>query len=69
MNILEQVPDSVKITMATSPTVLTLFGYPIEQWMYVFSLIVSILFVIEKLPKVFKSIKEMYTNVKSYFSK
>lgn len=63
MNIQEHatnVPDVVKVAVATGSSVLTIFGIPVEQWMYILSGIVSLLFIIEKLPIVFKRIKEAY---------
>lgn len=63
MNIQEHatnVPDVVKVAVATGSSVLTIFGIPVEQWMYILSGIVSLLFIIEKLPIVFKRIKETY---------
>lgn len=63
MNIQEHatnVPDVIKVAVATGSTALTFFGIPVEQWMYILSGIVSIMFIIEKLPTFFKRIKEAY---------
>lgn len=68
MNISEfsnSVPDSVKVGLATGSTALTLFGVPVEQWMYVLSAIVSLLFIIEKLPKAYNSLKQMWKGIRS----
>ncbi len=47
---IEQVPDAVKAGVAVSSPVLALFGYPVEQWGFVLSAIVALLFIVEKLP-------------------
>jgi len=45
---LQQVPDSAKLSVALSSTALTFMGISVEQWMYLLSGIVSLLFIIEK---------------------
>lgn len=64
MKILEDIPDSIKLAGATTPSALTLFGFPMEQWTYVASAIVSVMFIIEKLPNVIKNIKTFINYVK-----
>lgn len=64
MSVLEQIPDSLKLAAATCPTVLHIWGYPVEQWMYVVSAVVSIMFIIEKSPVVIKNIKMLINYVK-----
>lgn len=56
MNFLEQVPDSAKVAASAAAPVLSIFGVAVEQWGYVISAIVGILFIIEKIPVVAKSI-------------
>lgn len=51
--------DFVKMTSATAPAGLTVLGYPIDDWAYVVSITVGLLFIIEKLPAVLDSIKEL----------
>lgn len=53
----DHIPDSLKLTAATSPTVLNLWGIPVEQWMFIASAVVSIMFVIEKAPVCIRNIK------------
>lgn len=68
MNIQEHlpnVPDVAKVVVATSSSVLTIFGLPVEQWMYILSGIVSLLFIIEKIPMLIKRMKELYGYIKS----
>lgn len=56
MSVLEQIPDSLKVTAATTPTALSLWGVPVEQWMFIASAIVSVMFMIEKAPVCIKNI-------------
>lgn len=65
MTVLNQVPDSLKVSAATSPTVLIMWGIPIEQWMFVASAVVSIMFVIEKAPVCIKNIRTFINWIKS----
>lgn len=67
MNISEmsqQVPDSVKIAAATSSSVLTFLGLPVEQWMFLLSAVVSVLFIIEKVPMLINRIRQLKEYVK-----
>lgn len=56
MNYLEQVPDSAKVAASVAAPVLTIFGVSVEQWGYVISAIVGILFIIEKIPVAAKAV-------------
>lgn len=56
-NILSIVPDHYKAGVAVTPAVLDIAGFPVEQWMFVLSGIVSILFIIEKIPMLIERIK------------
>jgi hypothetical protein len=47
---LQNIPDSAKVVTATAAPVLTLFGVSVEEWTYILSIIVSLLFIIEKIP-------------------
>lgn len=64
MQLLEQIPDGVKVTVATSAPVLTILGVSVEQWTFVLSIIVSILFIIEKLPTVINRCKQAIDLIK-----
>lgn len=61
---LEQIPDSIKVAGATSPSIMTLFGVPMEQWTYVASAVVSVMFIIEKMPTVIQRIKQLVEWIK-----
>lgn len=63
-HIVEQVPDSAKITSVAITPILSIFGVPLEQWVYVLSAIMTILFIIEKIPKVIISLKWMWERIK-----
>ena len=47
---LENIPDGIKVGTAVSAPMLNLFGVPIEEWTFILSAIVSLLFISEKLP-------------------
>lgn len=57
--ITEQIPDTVKVAVSVSAPVLTVFGITVEDWTYILSALVSILFVIEKLPMFIIRIKAL----------
>lgn len=59
MQVLDQIPDSAKITVATVPPGLYLFGMPMEHWILILSAIASLLVIIEKLPKALDSIQRL----------
>lgn len=54
---MDQVPDTLKVGAAAAAPILTFLGVAVEQWGYVISAIVGILFIIEKLPKAAASIR------------
>lgn len=62
--VLEQVPDSVKISTSAITPVLAFAGVPIEQWVFVLSAILTCLFIIEKIPKVVESLRWIYLKLK-----
>lgn len=64
MQYLEQIPDGVKITTAVAAPVLTFMGVSVEQWTFILSAVVSLLFIIEKLPIFVKRCKEFIQLVK-----
>lgn len=57
---LQQVPDTVKIAVATGSSALTFIGIPVQEWMYILSAIVSFMFVIEKLPVFLERVRQFY---------
>lgn len=50
--------DVVKVSVATGAPVLTVAGYPVEQWGYVLSAIVALFVIIEKSPIVVARIRQ-----------
>lgn len=63
MNYLEQIPDTIKVGTAVTAPVLTMLGITVEEWTFILSGIVSLLFIFEKLPtlirKAVQFIKEL----------
>lgn len=49
-NTLETIPDSAKVAGAIAAPGLAFFGIGVEDWGYILSAIVSIMFIIEKIP-------------------
>jgi hypothetical protein len=66
MQYLEDVPDGVKITASLAAPGLSYMGISVEEWTYIFSAIVSIMFIIEKAPVVFRRIKEFIKWIRSF---
>lgn len=60
MQILEQIPDGVKIGASIAPTTLAFMNIPVDQWAWIFSILVSFLFVVEKTPIVYRRFKSLY---------
>lgn len=60
MQYLDQVPDSIKVVAAGAAPALTLMGFTLEEWTFILSGIVSLLFIIEKLPKVLSVIRQFW---------
>lgn len=57
---IENISDTAKLVTATTTPVLSMFGVPIEQWVFVLSAILTVLFIVEKLPKALDSVRRMY---------
>lgn len=55
MQVYENIPESAKLATAVGPAALSLFGVPLEHWILILSAIVSILVIIEKIPKAIES--------------
>lgn len=53
-NYIEQIPDGVKVAVAGSAPMAGLFGLTVEEWSYTLSSIVALLFILEKLFKLYK---------------
>lgn len=65
----EQIPDTIKVVGATSAPILTYAGFPIEQWGFALSAIVSVLFIIEKIPVVFLRCKTFFKWIYALYQK
>lgn len=63
-NYLEQIPDAAKVGTAVAAPVLTLFGVSVEEWTFILSAIVSLLFIAEKLPGFIRKLAQAYSWVK-----
>ncbi len=57
---LDQVPDGLKVAGAIAAPVLTIFGVTVEDWTFILSAIVSLFFIIEKLPMFILRVKAFY---------
>lgn len=64
MNVYEHIPDTLKAGVAVAAPGLTLLGVPVEEWTFILSGIVSIIFIIEKLPVTYTRLKEFIQLVK-----
>lgn len=59
MNILEQIPESIKVTVATSAPVLSFMGMPIQTWSWILSIIVALMVMVEKFPLMLERAKQL----------
>ncbi len=69
MSMLEHIPDTIKAGVAVAAPGLTLFGVAVEEWTFVLSGIVSILFILEKLPGTIKRSMEIYRKLRDALRK
>lgn len=53
-NYIEQIPDGVKVGIAGSAPMASLFGLTVEEWSYTLSCVVALLFITEKLYKSYR---------------
>jgi hypothetical protein len=49
MTVHDPIPDSVKVVVAGSAPMASLFGLTVEEWSFVLSGVVALLFIVEKL--------------------
>jgi hypothetical protein len=68
-NISEHIPDGVKVGASLSAPTLSFAGVPLEEWTFILSAIVSILFIIEKLPMLINRLKKLWGVIKQYVGK
>ena len=65
---MEQVPDSIKLAASGAAPTLAFIGISIENWGYVLSAIVSIMFIIEKFPVVVTRLRQFRDWVKRKYA-
>lgn len=53
-HITETVPDSAKVMVAAASPMASLFGMTVEEWSFVLSGIVALLFILEKLYRFYR---------------
>ena len=61
----DQTPDSVKlITAGVTPVTTYVLGLPLQEWTYILSIILTLLFIIEKVPKTIATIKLLIRKIR-----
>jgi hypothetical protein len=63
--IYDKIPETAKVGTAVGPAALTLAGLPLDQWILILSAIVSLLVIIEKLPRAIDSMKILIAKFKN----
>lgn len=64
MDLYDKIPESAKVTTALGPAALNMFGVPLSEWVLILSICVSVLIIIERIPKVIDSIYLLITRFK-----
>lgn len=57
--------DTIKSTAAFSPPVFTVAGFSLEEWMYWVSIVAALFLILERVPKVIISWREMWRKKKN----
>ena len=57
--------ENLYATLAVVPAPLTMFGVPLSDWMYIASITVSVLYIIDKLPQYYRRIRKYYSDARS----
>ena len=60
MDNIDEIVDASKLLVATLPVGFTFLGLPIETWSFMVSITVGLFYLVEKLPSVIKSVKQMW---------
>lgn len=55
----ESIPDSLKVGASVAPAALSLFGISLQDWVYISSALVSLMFIIEKMPIVINRLRTL----------
>ena len=53
----QSIPDSAKLAAVATAQVLSVMGISLEDWTYILSAIVSVFFILEKLPMVINRVR------------
>lgn len=53
----EHIPDSAKVAIAGSAPMASLFGLTVEEWSFVLSGVVALLFILEKLYRFYRWVR------------
>lgn len=56
----ESLTEAARVVPPVGVTGLTLWGLPVQEWVYVATLVYTVFLIIEKAPKVLASIKEWF---------
>lgn len=64
MDMSEDVQDYVKAGLTMAPPGLHLFGVPLDAWMYIISIVAGALLIIERIPKAWRVMKNVYNQLK-----
>lgn len=56
--VMETIPDSAKVIATAAAPMASLFGLTVEEWSFVLSGIVALLFILEKLYRFYKWVKD-----------
>lgn len=59
------VVDTIKSTAAFSPPAFTVLGFSLEEWMYWMSIIAAFFLILERVPRVIASWREMWRKKKN----
>lgn len=57
--------EGLYAALAVAPAPLTMFGVPLSDWMYIASITVSVLYIVDKLPQYYRRIRRYYNNARS----
>lgn len=62
--ITEEVSDFIKGGAAFGVPTVSMFGIPVQEWMYIMSLFAATLLVLERLPSVYGTLSGLYARFK-----
>lgn len=56
-HVVESIPDSAKVVVTAAAPMASLFGLTVEEWSFVLSGVVALLFIVEKLYRFYKWVR------------